>query len=87
MKVFVQLEGDCKGVYVTKSTTGFDAKELQNGTSSVAFSYRVVAKRKGFEDVRLEHVNTPSPEERAAMRNQTLIDMPKASPDEPKQDQ
>lgn len=54
MKVFVQLEGDCKGVFVTnKSATGFDVVELQGGTSSVPFSYRVVCKRKYYEDERL----------------------------------
>jgi len=54
MKVFVQLEGDCKGVFVTnKSDMGFDVVELQGGTSSVPFSYRVVCKRKYYEDERL----------------------------------
>ena len=55
MKVFVQLEGDCNGVYVSKGITGFDVVELKNGTSNVPFSYRVVAKRKGFEDKRLDY--------------------------------
>jgi hypothetical protein len=55
MKVFVQLEGDCNGVYVSKGVTGFDVVELKNGTSNVPFSYRVVAKRKGFEDKRLDY--------------------------------
>jgi hypothetical protein len=55
MKVFVQLEGDCNGVYVSKGTTGFDVIELNKGTRSVPFSYRVVAKRKGFEDKRLDY--------------------------------
>ena len=87
MKVFVQLEGDCKGVYVTKSTAGFDVKELQGGNSNVSFSYRIVAKRKGFEDVRLETVNAPTAEERAAMRNHSQLDAPAAAPEEPKQEQ
>ena len=47
MKVFIQLEGDCKGVYVTEKTDrGFLVKELQNGTSNVSFSWNVVANRK-----------------------------------------
>lgn len=47
MKVFIQLEGDCKGVYVTEKTKkGFMVKELQNGTSNVSFSWNVVANRK-----------------------------------------
>ncbi|RZJ67775.1 MAG: hypothetical protein EOO50_04155 [Flavobacterium sp.] len=46
LKVFVQLEGDCKGVYVfNKTSSGFEVKELQNGTSSVAFTYQVVGVR------------------------------------------
>ena len=54
LKVFVQVEGDCNGVYVTnKTSTGFDVVELQGGESDVLFSYRVVCKRKYYEDVRL----------------------------------
>ena len=54
MKVFVQLEGDCKGVYVTnKTVTGFDVVELQGGTSNAQFTYRVACKRKYYEDERL----------------------------------
>lgn len=46
MKVFVQLEGDCKGVFVTNKTSrGFDIVELQDGQSNVAFSWSVVANR------------------------------------------
>ncbi len=54
MKVFVQVEGDCRGVYVTnKTSTGFDVVELQRGRSDAPFSYRVVCKRKYYEDARL----------------------------------
>jgi len=46
LKVFVQLEGDCKGVYVTnKSANSFEVVELQNGNSNTAFSYSIVATR------------------------------------------
>lgn len=46
LKVYVTLEGECKGVYVTeKSQYGFKVKELNGGTSNVAFSYMVVATR------------------------------------------
>jgi hypothetical protein len=46
LRVFVQLEGDCAGVYVSnKSATGFDVTEIAGGTSNVAFSYTVVANR------------------------------------------
>lgn len=46
LKVFVTLEGDCNGVYVTdKSIDGFTVKELKGGTSSIAFSWQIVANR------------------------------------------
>jgi hypothetical protein len=47
LKVFIQLEGDCNGVYVTnKSATGFTVNELQGGTSNVPFSWHIVGNRK-----------------------------------------
>ncbi|WPV64915.1 OmpA family protein [Chitinophaga sp. LS1] len=46
LKVFIQLEGDCNGVFVTNKTpNGFDVKELQNGKSNVAFTWQIVASR------------------------------------------
>lgn len=46
LKVFVQLEGECNGVYVTnKSASGFDVIELQGGKSSVPFSWSITATR------------------------------------------
>jgi hypothetical protein len=47
LKVFIQLEGECNGVFVTdKTATGFKVKELQNGESNVSFSWHIVANRK-----------------------------------------
>jgi hypothetical protein len=55
LRVFVQLEGDCKGVYVTdKSEEGFKVKELDGGKSDAPFTYKVVANRK---DARIEFEN------------------------------
>ncbi|MBC5834550.1 hypothetical protein G6N05_08760 [Flavobacterium sp. F372] len=46
LKVFIQLEGDCNGVFVTdKSANGFTVKELQNGKSNVSFSWQLIANR------------------------------------------
>lgn len=46
MKVFIQLEGDCNGVFVTEKTlNGFKVKELGNGKSNVSFSWNLVANR------------------------------------------
>ncbi|MEO0097457.1 MAG: hypothetical protein ABIK78_05120 [candidate division WOR-3 bacterium] len=56
MKVFIQLNDDCNGVYVKRGNTGFSVVELNNGKSDAHFTYRVVAKRKGYENVRLEKI-------------------------------
>ncbi len=46
LRVFVQLEGDCKGVYVTNKTKdGFDVIELNAGSSNTSFSWSIVANR------------------------------------------
>lgn len=52
--VFLTPKGDCKGLYVDQETaTSFVVKELGGGSSSIGFDYRIVAKRKGFESIRL----------------------------------
>ncbi len=46
LRVFIQLEGDCKGVYVTNKTAkGFDVVELQGGMSNINFSWTITANR------------------------------------------
>ncbi len=69
LRVFVQVEGECKGVYVTeKSKDGFTVVELGEGSSNVPFTYKVVANRANekieFEDGRVvkskyEHLRFP----------------------------
>ena len=55
LKVFVQLHDEgSHGVAVKKGTTGFDVIELESGKSNGTFDFRVVAKRKGFEEKRLD---------------------------------
>ena len=52
--VFVTPKGDCKGLYVTNENAGgFEVHELGGGKSSIAFDYRIVARRKGYENLRL----------------------------------
>ncbi|MGA8440224.1 MAG: hypothetical protein WB714_18495, partial [Candidatus Sulfotelmatobacter sp.] len=52
--VFLTPNGDCKGLYVVeKSPTSFVVRELGGGTSNIAFDYRIMAKRKGYENIRL----------------------------------
>ena len=44
LKVFIQLEGECNGVYVTKkSDDGFEVIELNHGNSNIPFSYNIIA--------------------------------------------
>ncbi len=59
LKVFVQLEDDCNGVYVKKDRTGFDVYELKNGRSNARFSYRVLGKWKGYEHLRFPDAPPP----------------------------
>jgi hypothetical protein len=59
--VFLTPSGDCKGLYVSqKSATSFEVRELGGGTSDIAFDYRIMAKRNGFENVRLADVTKKS---------------------------
>src|SRR5579863_1281993 len=53
--VFLTPKGDCEGLYVSNETArGFEVHELRHGSSNIAFDYRIMAKRRGFENVRLE---------------------------------
>jgi hypothetical protein len=67
-RVFVTLEGDCRGLYVRrKGGASFEVRELAGGKSSVAFSYRIVGRRKDVRsqrrfakvDTRLELPSAP----------------------------
>jgi hypothetical protein len=52
--VFLTPKGDCEGLYVSNETpSGFEVHELRGGRSSIAFDYRIMAKRKGYESIRL----------------------------------
>jgi hypothetical protein len=51
-KVFLTPEGDCRGLYVRKSAASFEVREFAGGKSSVAFSYRIVGRRKDIRDHR-----------------------------------
>jgi hypothetical protein len=52
--VYLTPNGDCKGLYTTRKTpTSFEVHELGKGTSNVGFDHRIVAERKGYENVRL----------------------------------
>jgi hypothetical protein len=57
--VFVTPNDECEGLYATQKTaTSFEVRELHKGKSNVTFDYRIVAKQKGLESLRLEGVST-----------------------------
>jgi hypothetical protein len=52
--VFLTPKGDSKGLYVSNETgTGFEVHESAGGRSTISFDYRIVARRKGYETIRL----------------------------------
>ena len=45
--MFLTPEGDCRGLFVYReSAASFEVRELMGGKSSIAFSYRIVGRRK-----------------------------------------
>lgn len=51
VKVFIQLEGDCNGVFITnKSNKGFTVIELNNGKSNTKFSWQIIGNRADSKD-------------------------------------
>jgi hypothetical protein len=57
--VFLTPKGDCEGLYVAGETaTSFQVRELRGGKSNIAFDYRIVAKRRGYESLRMDQLET-----------------------------
>jgi len=54
MKVFIQMENTSVDYKLMKNQTGFDIEVIGETTEALAFDYRVVAKRRGYEDLRLK---------------------------------
>jgi hypothetical protein len=89
--VFLTPYGDTKGLYVgSKGPDSFEVREVQGGNSSLAFSYRVVAKRKDIAGPRLEKVDIPpapprpgAPQPPPALPH---LDPPRTDPNAPPQE-
>jgi hypothetical protein len=72
--VFLTPKGDCKGLYVGQETPGsFEVRELGGGTSNISFDYRITARRKGYERVRLEDVTERVERLRRTIPSRSLI--------------
>jgi hypothetical protein len=55
--VFLTPNGDSQGLYIArKSPAGFEVREQRGGKSDIAFDYRIVARRRGYETVRLRQI-------------------------------
>jgi hypothetical protein len=55
--VFLTPKGDSEGLYVSNETPqGFEVHEQRGGHSNIAFDYRIMAKRVGYENVRLADI-------------------------------
>jgi hypothetical protein len=51
-RVFFTPEGDCRGLYVRRKANSFEVRELMGGKSAIAFSYRIVGRRKDVKEYR-----------------------------------
>jgi hypothetical protein len=82
--VFLTPEGDSRGLYVSsRSPTGFEVREQQEGTSTLPFSYRVVAKRKDIDAERMAEVEVPQPIEREEPLEEPGVQQPEGVPPPP----
>src|SRR5262249_9486322 len=83
-RVFLTPEGDCQGLYVrSKRREGFEVRELQGGTSSIVFSYRIVARRRDIKGhKRFAKIDTsiamPTRKQRAARGRKATRSLPPA---------
>ena len=60
--VFLTPEGASNGLYVSgMGASSFEVREQQDGSNSLSFSYRVVAKRKDVQGERFEPAHLPPP--------------------------
>jgi hypothetical protein len=85
--VFLTAEGETAGLYVAeRSETGFEVREQRGGAGEVAFSYRVVARRRDADAGRLATFELPEippePEVVSPPEPPDLPDLPEL-PDEP----
>jgi hypothetical protein len=80
--VFLTPEGDCRGLCVTgKTASGFEVRELNGGTSSVRFSYRVVGRRRDVQPKRFAKFDQATflPASKAAPRFRPPVELRPAS--------
>jgi hypothetical protein len=75
--IFLTARGDCNGLYVSnQGPTGFEVRELRGGTSSIGFSYRVLARPKNGVSPRLDRVSIPASPPRSQLDHLAPLDVP-----------
>src|SRR5262249_35234171 len=68
-RVFLTPEGDCRGLYVRRKSASFEVREFGDGASDVAFSYRIVGRRRDItRHRRFAKIDTRLPLPSAATR-------------------
>lgn len=80
-RVFVTPEGNCHGLYVRgKNANSFEVRELTGGKSSIAFSYRIVGRRKDIKGhQRFAKIDMPLPPPTRAARRTPRKPVPTAA--------
>lgn len=59
-QIFLTPNGNCRGLYVTRKTAdSFEVRELGGGRSNVKVDFRIVARRRGYENVRFAPAPLP----------------------------
>jgi hypothetical protein len=79
--VFLTPKGDSKGLYVSNETPqGFEVHEQRGGHSSIAFDYRIMAKRVGYEKVHLQDLTEQFNKQEAQRQDISRSVRPSAAP-------
>jgi hypothetical protein len=60
--VFLTPLGECPLYVSEKSRTSFTVRAMGDGNADVAFDFRIVAKRLGYENLRMDRVNVQNVE-------------------------
>jgi len=79
--VFLTPNGDSNGLYVARKTpTGFEVREHSGGASNLSFDYRIVARRRGYESVRMAEVHRPKTQVSPQLLNKKPMKIQPVSP-------
>ncbi len=72
--IFLTPNGDSLGLYVAaKTAKSFEVREHGSGKSTISFDYRIVARRKGYESIRMEDVTEAHADGIAAMERSAML--------------